>query len=247
MAKSKDKTAAADVKPAADTPALPARPVRRTQSERREATRERVIAAAMGVLHTQGYSGATTQTIRAAADVSMGAMQHQFSTKAKLMAAVAERYAERRLDRYQAAVEGVDDPQERVMRLLDVSAAMVGEPEVAANLELLLARRNDAELDQETSPILSRVDERMRGNLQAAARSVGLDDLQYVDRLRLLNNAVTRGFTVELVSGGNPAEVAAALAIWREAAMKLFFDGKPMQAPAQADKPKPQAKPRSKR
>ncbi|MGH8447525.1 MAG: TetR family transcriptional regulator, partial [Solimonas sp.] len=171
-------------------PAPLRRPARRTQSERREATRERVLAAAMDTLHAQGYSGATTLAIQKAAGVSMGAMQHQFATKAKLMAAVAERYAELRLQGYEAAVRGARDPRDRMRRLLDAGGAVIGAAEVAASMEIHLARRSDAELDAETAPILRRLEERVRAMLVDAARDAGIRDPARIERLRLLNDAV---------------------------------------------------------
>src|ERR1041384_8367969 len=62
---------------------------RRSQADRSAATRAKVIAAARDVLCAQGYSGATMHAIRDAAGMSLGAIQHQFPTKAKIMAAVA--------------------------------------------------------------------------------------------------------------------------------------------------------------
>src|SRR3546814_16022322 len=66
---------------------------RRSQADRSAATRTTVLAAARDVLCAQGYSGATMPAIRDAAGMSLGAIQHQFPTKAKLMAAVAAEFA----------------------------------------------------------------------------------------------------------------------------------------------------------
>ena len=68
----------------------PGKASRRSHAQRSASTRAKVIAAARDVLFSQGYSGATLHAIRDAAGMSLGAIQHQFPTKAKLMAAVVE-------------------------------------------------------------------------------------------------------------------------------------------------------------
>ena len=77
---------------------------RRSQADRSAATRAKVIAAARDVLCAQGYSGATMHTIRDAAGMSLGAIQHQFPTKAKLMAAVAGEFSAYRVRVYREAI-----------------------------------------------------------------------------------------------------------------------------------------------
>jgi AcrR family transcriptional regulator len=63
----------------------------RRAAERREETRERLLAAALEVFAEQGYHAGTTKTITQRAGVADGLLFHYFPTKADLMAAVAER------------------------------------------------------------------------------------------------------------------------------------------------------------
>jgi len=83
---------------------------RRSQADRSAATRARVLAAARDVLCSQGYSGATMLAIRDAAGMSLGAIQHQFPTKAKLMAAVAAEFAAYRTRVYAEAIRAGTTP-----------------------------------------------------------------------------------------------------------------------------------------
>lgn len=198
------------------------RPLRRTQAERSEATRERVISAAIDVLHTRGYSGATTLAIREAAGVSMGALQHQFPTKAKLMAAVLDRLTSNRLAMYEAAVQDVADPLQRALRMLDVSQSLLRESHIPATLEIQLATRNDPELGEELRPVVLRVESRMQAIIKQIAVDAGLTDTNRFEQLRLLNSAMLRGLVTELASGGSDASVDAALAVWQKIITTLF-------------------------
>lgn len=59
--------------------------VRTPQSERVEATRRKIIDAALTLLREDGFKSATLQAIARRAEVSMGALQHHFESRDVLM------------------------------------------------------------------------------------------------------------------------------------------------------------------
>ncbi len=61
-----------------------------TQAERTEATRSRLIAAARALFAHQGFAATSTADILQAAQVTRGAMYHQFDSKAELFRAAFE-------------------------------------------------------------------------------------------------------------------------------------------------------------
>lgn len=63
---------------------------RRTQAERREATRAALIAAGRDLFGRHGYEGVSTEQVVAAAGVTRGALYHHFDGKRGLFAAVFE-------------------------------------------------------------------------------------------------------------------------------------------------------------
>ncbi len=65
--------------------------VKRTQTERSEATREALVAAARILFAEHGYAGVGTEEIVRAAGVTRGALYHHFDDKRELFAAVYER------------------------------------------------------------------------------------------------------------------------------------------------------------
>ncbi len=66
-------------------------PQRRTQAERREETRNRILAAAVNELTTKGYAGFRVNEVATAAGVSKGAQTHHFPTKQGLVIAAVRR------------------------------------------------------------------------------------------------------------------------------------------------------------
>jgi AcrR family transcriptional regulator len=75
-----------------------------TQKERRQATREAVLAAACRQFGERGYGNVTIDQIAAEADVAKGAVYHHFSTKADVFEAVLREVAAGIVDDVQAAL-----------------------------------------------------------------------------------------------------------------------------------------------
>src|SRR5262245_35337658 len=63
---------------------------RRTQAERTEATRRKILDAALSLLGRRGYAGLRTADVADAAGVSKGAQSHHFPSKDALVVAVVE-------------------------------------------------------------------------------------------------------------------------------------------------------------
>ena len=78
------------VKSAPRVVAAPMPEPRRTQSERREATRAKLLDAGRNLFEERGYEAVGTPEIVAAAGVTRGALYHHFDGKRELFAAVYE-------------------------------------------------------------------------------------------------------------------------------------------------------------
>jgi AcrR family transcriptional regulator len=196
---------------------------RRSQADRSAATRAKVIAAARDVLCAQGYSGATMHTIRDAAGMSLGAIQHQFPTKAKLMAAVAGEFSAYRVRVYREAIRRGRTPRESMENLIDANFEMISRPEMAAVLEIHLARRNDPDLDREVGPSTRRFDRRVRLWAYSILHAAGIAENEINLSVQLLNNAVTRGLTVEYIRNPDAASIERAVRIWKNQMLDLIF------------------------
>lgn len=86
------------------------RPGRRTQDERSEEMRARLLEAAIKVLHERGYSGFRVAIVAETAGVSRGGQIHHFPTKEKLVAACLEHVFSEELERARReAAAAVDD------------------------------------------------------------------------------------------------------------------------------------------
>ena len=149
-------------------------PGRRTQQQRREATRTRLMDATIESLIECGYYAATTLEIERRAGVSRGARIHHFPTKASLLAAAVDHLYDQVSGSYElafgAAAPGTSDAQRvhnGLRRLWETFRAR----EYSAVIELTVAARTDDEL----RACLQEVGLRHRAlALEAAARHFAL-------------------------------------------------------------------------
>lgn len=120
---------------------------RRTQAERSEAMRTRLIEATLQCLETEGYAGTTVTKIVEAAQVSRGAPVHHFPSKAALIAAAAEHLMRKIYVHLGVAMRHLDESEDKLTELIMISWRQVfGTTENAVLLELIVASRRDEEL-----------------------------------------------------------------------------------------------------
>jgi AcrR family transcriptional regulator len=122
-------------------------PQRRTQAERREATRGAVLAAAVNCLQEEGHAGLTTRRIAERAGISQAGVRYCFPTRAELVAAAVAHLADQLADELQRQSSAPDVPErERLIAALDLLWEINNGPLFLAMLDLWSAARTDPEL-----------------------------------------------------------------------------------------------------
>jgi AcrR family transcriptional regulator len=122
------------------------KPRRRTQEERRTATRGALLDATIDCLIEYGYGGVTTTRVVERAGVSRGAQVHHFPTKAVLVAEALNHLAAKRTAETLRRVSRLPHGPERLDAVLDMLWASHSGPLFKAALELWVAARTDPEL-----------------------------------------------------------------------------------------------------
>ena len=120
--------------------------MRRTQPERVEAMRGRLLDATIDSLAISGYGGFSTNDVVRRAGVSRGALAHHFPTKADLVSAAADRLIAQRAAEFRDRFAAVPPRKRTVARALDVLWSFFADPAFHALLELVVAARTEAEL-----------------------------------------------------------------------------------------------------
>lgn len=119
---------------------------RRTQAERREATRGALLDATLECLVERGYAGTTTTEVCARAGVSQGALFRHYPTKAHLLAAAIERLYGRLFDLYKEGLAEVAAADDRVAAGVQLLWETFRRPDLLAALELYVAARTEPDL-----------------------------------------------------------------------------------------------------
>lgn len=127
-------------------------PTRTPQGERTRAMRQRLMEATVECLVELGWAGTTTTVVSRRAGVSRGAQLHHFPSKQALVVAAVEHLTERRREEMRASAAAL--PEQRRMRAaLEILASQFVSPVFFAALELWVAARTDADLQESVGPL----------------------------------------------------------------------------------------------
>ena len=135
-----------------------AAPARRTQEERRNETRRRLLEATVESLIEVGYAGTTIRHVTELAGVSQGAQSHHFPHRVDLVTSAFEHLAEGRIERYgERARELSGDRRTRVRALLDLLWEDFSSAVFTVAVKLWVAAAEDEELRQRLVPVEKRI------------------------------------------------------------------------------------------
>lgn len=120
--------------------------IRRSQNERSEAMRARLIEATLQSLIQEGYAKTIISKIIQIAQVSRGSPVHHFPSKAALMESTAEQLVRRIYIALGKLIKNMQQSDDRLHDLVSAGANLLKTPEITALLELLVASRQEPEL-----------------------------------------------------------------------------------------------------
>src|SRR3954449_1350902 len=123
---------------------MPAVMTRRTQEERRAATRQALLDAALACLLEDGFAGLTTRRVAGRAGVSAATLRFYFPTRAAFVAAAVEQLAIELLRQHRERVARQPAPTaNRLESWLDELWEICKGPAFNVMIELSSAARND--------------------------------------------------------------------------------------------------------
>ena len=126
------------------------------QADKSEATRARLLNAAIESLDRDGYFGTSTVKIAQRAGVARGTMLHHYPTKDALVLAALEEVLVRRVQGFEQDLDAIDIQDLRVL-MTTFWAALRG-PTFHAWLELAIASRTHPPLAEELHALMKRFD-----------------------------------------------------------------------------------------
>jgi len=203
----------------------PARPVRASQLE---ATRRRILDAAVASLIKQGTAATTTVAVQQRAGVSRGALLHHFPTHAELLAATIDELVRRNETAVHNALAGLLknlDPVDRATRVL---ADAFSQPAYLTELELWAVARTDPQL----RAALRAAERRARRDFDRVVNDLfaPLRDRPGCATVVMLSSEFVRGFALASVLRSDPVRRARLLESWIWA-IRILLDHPSSPAP----------------
>ncbi len=178
------------------TPREPTTTGRRTQAERRTATRATLIDAAVECLTDRGYAATSVVDVQQRAGVSRGALQHYWPSRAALVVDAVKALFDSMAARLRAdmaartAANGAADPAQRIRLAIELLWSSFDSSLFRAELELWVAARHDAEL----RPLVIEHDRRLGTEISELCRDMFGPDLashpHFADAVRLLTQCM---------------------------------------------------------
>jgi AcrR family transcriptional regulator len=193
------------------TPHVPAEPGRRSQAERVEQMRARLLDATIACLAERGYSNTSTNDIVRRAHVSRGALAHHFRTRTELVSAAAQRLLESRAEEFRERFGAITPERRTPAEALNVLWSFYDDPGCVAMLELTVAARHEPELRSVLAPMPEQIS--LLTRTVFAEFFPDLARLPFLDEALRSINALFAGLAVAGLSSddlqGHAAEVRA--------------------------------------
>ncbi len=191
---------------------------------RREATRGKILAAAIRCLARVGYAETSTVRVAAEAAVARGSLLHQFPTRIALILAVAQHAAQAQGEFIRAGLARLPAGRERFVGSVDVTWEAFQQPESRALLEIIIATRHDAELAASIPDFAQRFEAGVTRGARRFAEASGLQGgLGEAAAERRLILVALRGLAVEVMLSGAEADPVGVIALLRRN-RERFYD-----------------------
>lgn len=179
-------------------------PARRTQAERRTATRQAILEAAAERLVEGGLDAVTIAGVAKTAGVSPGAVQHHFENKLQLILALTTHLSDASKDLVVDSTDPEGPVEERVGQLVDTLLAAIFDPFTRAQFELHTAARVDPALAEQLLELNTRNAETYVADLAGVLVEANVEPVRIAAAVELAICASV-GLSLLTISGTDPA------------------------------------------
>ncbi|WP_051342526.1 TetR/AcrR family transcriptional regulator [Pseudonocardia spinosispora] len=178
--------------------------VRRTQRERRESTRARIVAATITGIGDRGYQATTTRAVAELAGVSPGTLAHHFPTRIDLIANALDEVGQRLADDFQTRFDELPEHlTDRIGAILDILWGGFRSGLFEIWLKVWFAASEDIDLYRALAPL----EPRLSAAIAATVRTVAPDTLPLMawnSRISITLHAM-RGLALSLALEPRPS------------------------------------------
>lgn len=175
----------------------PQRRIRRTQEERSDLTRQKILDATLACLQEYGYARTTTMLICDRAGVSRGAQVHHYRSKFELVVAALGHLSDALLKQYETQLAAIPTG----MKMLDAYMAAIwktiDDPLFIVAFELYVAARTEPELRQHVEALVAPIGRHIDTAVHELAIALRPDDPQELEGAIHLLIHLIQGFALD--------------------------------------------------
>lgn len=198
---------------------------RRTQAERREETRARILEAAVSELKQKGYAGFRVNEVALSAHVSRGAQTHHFPTKESLLIAALRQIYVAQHAKSMKLIESLGPGDSVFDALMRDSEVFYLGPNFTISVTMLSQGSQEPELRKQLR-IISRTHRLpVEAAWQSALESSGLPE-EDARSILYMTQSIFRGMAIRRFMRNDPEYISFTIAQWRkmaEAQIDLFL------------------------
>jgi AcrR family transcriptional regulator len=203
---------------------------RRTQAERTEETRTRILKAAANMIRRRGYARFRTAEVAAEAGLSRGAQLHHFPTKDKLVVATLEYVFEqaRLLSRRRAAA--VNRPRDLIEAVIEDAREFFFSEHFMVAIDIVLSTSTDQAVRKQILEISRKARRPVEAAWTEALAASGVPSSVSADIVALTLSLV-RGMALRTLWDNDPKWFDELFAVWRRM-IKIFLESQHPKARA---------------
>jgi AcrR family transcriptional regulator len=194
---------------------------RRTQAERSEQTRIRILKAAADLIRTRGYARFRTADVATAAGLSRGAQLHHFPTKDSLVVATLAYVFEQSqaLSRRRAA--SISKPRDLIEVVIEDAREFFFSEHFKVAIDIVLSTSTDQSVRKQITDMSRRARRPVETAWAEALSANGVPGPLAVD-LVALTLSVVRGMAIRTLWDNDPQWFDRLFGVWREM-IKVFL------------------------
>jgi AcrR family transcriptional regulator len=196
-------------------------PVRRTQAERSEETRTRILKAAAHLIRTRGYARFRTAEVAEAAGLSRGAQLHHFPTKDALVVATLTYVFQQAQSLSRKRASAVNRPRDLIEAVIEDAREFFFSEHFKVALDIVLSTSTDQSVRKQILDISRKARRPVETAWTEALASSGVPGPLAADIVALTLSLV-RGLAIRTLWDNDPQWFDKLFGVWREM-IKVFL------------------------
>jgi AcrR family transcriptional regulator len=203
---------------------------RRTQAERSEETRTRILKAAANLIRKRGYARFRTAEVAEEAGLSRGAQLHHFPTKDSLVVATLEYVFEQAQALSRRRASAVNRPRDLIEAVIEDAREFFFSEHFMVAIDIVLSTSTDQSVRKQVLDISRKARRPVETAWTGALAASGVPS-QLASDIVALTLSLVRGMALRTLWDNDPKWFDELFSLWRQMIKVFLSDRKPRSRP----------------